>query len=63
MTWKTEQTETDQIQKNCGNISELFQEIALQSYLENSGSAPRAKVALNAKDAHTKCWFDLVIRS
>ncbi len=22
-------------------------------------SAPRAKAALNAKDAHTKCWFNL----
>ncbi len=26
-------------------------------------SAPRAKAALNAKDAHTKCWFNLVNRS
>ncbi len=26
-------------------------------------SAPRAKAALNAKDGHTKCWFNLVNRS
>ncbi len=23
-------------------------------------SAPRAKAALNAKDGHTKCWFNIV---
>ncbi len=26
-------------------------------------SAPRAKAALSTKDAHTKCWFNLVDRS
>ncbi len=26
-------------------------------------SAPRAKIALNAKDGHTRCWFNLINRS
>ncbi len=25
-----------------------------------STSTPRAKAALNAKDGHTKCWFNLI---
>ncbi len=32
---EAEQTETDSIQKNCGNVSKMLQETYLQSYLKN----------------------------
>ncbi len=32
---ETEQTETDSIQKNCGNVSKMLQETYLQSFLKN----------------------------
>ncbi len=44
--------------QNCGNNSKMLQET---SYLKNF--APRAKAALNTKDGHTKCWFNLANRS
>ncbi len=35
MNEETEETETDSIQKNCGNVSKTLQETYLQSSLKN----------------------------
>ncbi len=51
----------DSIQKN--NVSKMLQETYLQSSLRNYALVHRGQTALNSKDAHTKCWFNLVNRS
>ncbi len=43
---ETEQTETDSIQKNCGNVSKMLQETSLQSYLKNYAQVHRGQKLL-----------------
>ncbi len=43
---ETEPTETDQIQKNCGNVFKMLQETYLQSYLKNDAQVHRGQKLL-----------------
>ncbi len=40
-----------------------FKKPTCKAIWKTIASAPRAKAALNAKDGHNKCWFNLVNRS
>ncbi len=60
---ETQQTETDSIQKNWEEQRLQDASRNLPAKLPEKLCAPRAKAALNANDAHNKCWFNLVNRS
>ncbi len=64
MTWRN-RTNWDRLnpEELWQRLQDVSRELAAKLPEKLCSSAPRAKAALNAKEGHTKCWFNLVNRS